>query len=238
MSQSNAKLLKKIFPLCDNEEIMNKIKFSQSSNGFKILSIEYLLDNLSQFHLYPHDFTEIVCLSLSNNVLSSKYFDDLILDKNNFIRKLSSLITPDNQKDVELAFVRFTQKNPEFNNFREFFIKNTKQSNPIALFKEIPLKTFEELNENYDLNHDVVLSCIDYCYQRNLKKHGIDYDGLFNDLKMLTQTLHPCLDKQHLAHIISFNNDFMSFCKPIFLNMKFEEKFSEEKSFEPKKMKI
>ena len=71
-----------------------------------------------------------------------------------------------------------------------------------------------------------------------INKSGINYESLSKDLKLLTHVLFPCLTKQHLSHIISFNSDFMSFCKPIYLNMKFNEKFSEEKTFEPKKMKI
>lgn len=238
LSQSNAKLLKKLLPLFEKDDLMSNLKFKKTSHGFKIISLEYVIDNISQFNLYPHDFTEIIKIGLSNDVLSSKYFDELILDKNNFIKKLSSFVTNENKKDVELILLRFIQKNPQFNNYKDLFLKEQKQINPIALFKELSHKSFEELNESYDLKYDVILECIDYCYQKNINKNGVNYDSLSEDLKLLTHVLFPCINKQHLSHIISFNSDFMSFCKPIYLNIKFNEKFSEEKNFEPKKMKI
>lgn len=238
LSQNNSKLLKNILPLFEPDDLFNKLKFTKTSNGFKILSLEYILDNPSKFNFYSHDLTEIVSLGLSGDVLSSKHFDSLILDKFNFIQKLSNFVNSNNQKEIELIFVRFSQKNPQFNEFRQFFIKDTKQTNPIALFKELTFKSYEDIYELYDLNHDVIMGCIDYCYQKNLTRNNVDYHGLSKDLQLLTHTLYPSLDKKHLAHIISFNNDFMSFCKPIYLHMKLNEKFSDEKSFEPKKMKI
>lgn len=118
-------------------------------------------------------------------------------------------------------------KNSYYKNFQSLFILNKKKTNHLAFSFELPNLSFEELDDQYDLSPSIITEAINHIILNNeLKVNKTNKNYLEQSLKSLVDKLHPVITKEHLASIISLNNNFISFCKPIYLNIKINEKLS------------
>lgn len=225
LSAKNSKLFKTILPRFSQDSLLYTLQYNKSSDGFTILSVEYILENSGLFSLYDYQKTEIVNMLLHKDILLSKHFDDFILDKNEFLNQLSTFISPNIAKNIETVFVNKTLKNAYYKNFETVFLRNQKKSNPYALINELKVLTFEEIIDSYALSSDLISDTIDKIVELSNLKKNQHTDYLFSSFNNLVQKLHPVLEKQHLAKIISQNSQFLDFCKPVYLHIKLQEKY-------------
>lgn len=225
LSSKNSKLFKTILPLFSPDSLLSSLQYSKSSDGFKILSIEYILEHSSLFDLQNYQKTDIVNTLLHKDILLSRHFDDFILDKNDFLNKLSHFITPDITKNIEVVFVNKCKKNSQYQQFETVFLKNQKKSNPYSLIHELTSLTFEEIQHSYALSPELISDTIDKIVELSVLKQNQHKDYLLSSFKNFVEKLHPSLEKTHLAKIISLNSEFLSFCKPVYLNIKLQEKY-------------
>lgn len=106
LSSTNSKLLKTLLPLFSPNQLVSLLQYDKTSDGFKILSFEYIFENPSKFDLPNYEKTSLISKFLHEDILLSKYFDDFILNKSNYLEKLSAFINPSVSKDLESVFVR------------------------------------------------------------------------------------------------------------------------------------
>lgn len=226
LSSKNSKLLKTIIPYFSSDTLINSLKYGQSSDGFNILSFEYLFENPDKFILADYEKIDLIKKILREDILLSKHFDDFILDKSVYLHKISQFITPEVSKEIEPLFINKSNKNSFYQQVQSSFLINKKKSNPYALSKEILSLSFDELHASYLLSPEIVDDTIQiFVGNSSLKENYSNKDYLFKNLKNMVEKLHPVMTKSHLAHIISLNNDFISFCKPLYLHIKLNEKF-------------
>lgn len=228
LSAKNSKLFKTILPFFSQDSLISTLQYRKSSDGFKILSIEYILENENLFNLKNYQKTDIVNILLHSDVLLSRHFDDFILDKNAFLNKLSTFITLEVTKNIEVVFVNKCKKNSHYQNFEKFFLHNQKKSNPYSLINELSTLSFEEIQSSYALSSELISDTIDNIVELSSLKQNKHTDYLSSSFKNFVEKLHPVLEKQHLAKIISFNGEFLNFCKPVYLNIKLQEKYPEK----------
>lgn len=227
LSSTNSKLLKTILPLFSPDKLINSLQYGKTSDGFQILSFEYLLENSEKFILPDYTKIDLILHFLRDDILLSKHFDDFILDKSVYLQKLAQFITPQVSKGIELLFVNKSKTQPVYKEFQQYFLTNQKKSNPSALSNELALLSFEDINDTYWLSSDLIQDTISMIVLKSsMREHSGNKEYLFNNLKNLVEKLHPVLTKTNLSTIISLNNEFISFCKPVYLNIKINEKLT------------
>lgn len=228
LSSTNSKLLKTILPLIPKESLINTLKYRKSSDGFKILSFEYILEHPESFELADYEKVDLIQNFLRDDVILSRHFDDFILDKSVFLDKLSHFITPEVSKGIEVIFVNKSNKFTQYQSLSHIFLSQQKKSNPYSLMQELKTLSFEEIQESYALSPALISETIQHIIESSVLKENKYKDYYFYSFKNLVEKLHPVLEKEHLATIISLNSDFLSFCKPVYLHIRINEKLIEK----------
>lgn len=227
LSSTNSKLLKTILPHISPDNLISTLNYHKSSDGFKILSFEYILENPDRFALAPFNKTDLIRNFIRDDVLFSKHFDDFILDKNAYLDRLSQFITPEISKEIEVLLTHKISKNKHYLPYQSYFLKNQKKSNPASLFKDLSILSFEEINSSYELSPQIISDTISHVVYQASLKNFVNKESMKNNFRNLVDKLHSVLTKEHLATIISFDSEFISFCKPVYLHIKLNEKINE-----------
>lgn len=228
LSSKNSKLFKTLLPFIPTSTLINALQYNKSSDGFKILSFEYFLEHSEKLQLSTNKKIDLIKTLLREDVLLSKHFDDFILDKAVFLDNLSSFITSEVSKEIEVQFIHKSSKFVEYKNLAKIFLNQQKKSNPYSLMSEIKNLTFEEIQDSYDLSPTLISETIQKIIENASLKENKNKDYYYYSFKNFVEKLHPVLEKKHLAEIISLNSEFISFCKPVYLHIRINEKLSEQ----------
>lgn len=227
LSSTNSKLLKTVLPYLSTQSLISNLKYQKSSDGFKILSFEYILENMDKFKLENFEKIDLVRNFIGHDVLFSKHFDEFILDKSVYLDKISQMITPEMSKELEIILTHKSSKNKNYLPYQSYFLKGQKKTNPISLVKDLEKMSFEEIDSSYQLSPSLVSDSINHMVYQASLKDKLNKEQLKNNFKNLVDKLHTVLNKEHLATIISLDSDFISFCKPVYLHIRLMEKLED-----------
>lgn len=235
LSPIHIPLFKQFLPLIPPSSLVERLKFYPNSDGFNLLSFQYILENQSLFTLDTSDKVTLIQQFLHNNILLSRHFDHFVSDKTVFLDHLSQFISREVSQQIELLFINVCKKYPQYKPFSHVFIRDGKKSNPHSLMKELTTLSFEDIQLSYSLSKELISETIQLIQLSPLSKNKHFH---YSQFKNLVEKLHPVLHKEHIATIISVNSEFLSFCYPVYLHLRLNESFTPKNSSSALKNKI
>ena len=225
-NNDNQLILKSILTKLNPDSLLSSLKYHSQTNSyaFNLLGLDYILNDknfdskLTSFTSIKESLDEILKNFILNNMFFSKHIDYFIKDKNLYFNNISNNLTLEQKIKLEPFMV--DKKN--FNNYDlvQSHLLNPIRSNPYALLKEINNLSTEELIDTYSCDDNFISLCIQSISYLNSNKKL----KLFSQMNDFTSKMYPVIKKQHIAQILSFDSNFIDFCKPLYMNIILSEK--------------